>query len=126
MSDAIQQWVDQAQYDLETARAMLKSGRYLYVLFCCQQATEKALKAIIAKQTRKLPPRLHDLIEPANRAGIERDEKQDLLMRSLSECYKKTQYPDIMDAASRGVSAEIARDYLSQTEPIIQWLSSMM
>lgn len=48
MSSASQQWMEQARYDLDTARAMFDSGRYLYVLFCCQQAVEKALKAIIA------------------------------------------------------------------------------
>ena len=40
MGETEQGWVDQAQYDLETAHAMLASGRYLYVLFCCQQAVE--------------------------------------------------------------------------------------
>ncbi|HOE09908.1 MAG TPA: hypothetical protein PLQ35_03520 [bacterium] len=83
------------------------------------------LKEIIANQTRKLPPCLPDLVELADRAGVERNEKQDEILRSLSECYKKTQYPDIMDATSRGISAKIARDYLHQTEPIIQWLLSM-
>jgi len=57
MSETEQGWVDQAQYDLDTARAMLASGRYLYVLFCCQQAVEKALKAAIVRKTGELPPR---------------------------------------------------------------------
>jgi len=86
---------------------------------------KKMLKAIIGNETRKLPPRLHDLVELADRAGVGRNEKQDEILRSLSECYKKTRYPDIMGATSRGISAEIARDYLHQTEPVIQWLLSM-
>ena len=51
MASIPDQWVERAQYDLETARAMLASGRLLYVLFCCQQAVEKMLKGIIAKRT---------------------------------------------------------------------------
>lgn len=47
MSKARQKWNDLARYDLETARAMMTSGRYLYVLFCCQQAAEKAVKGIV-------------------------------------------------------------------------------
>lgn len=31
MSDAAQEWQEQALYDLETARAMLDSGRFLYI-----------------------------------------------------------------------------------------------
>ena len=37
-------WLDIAEYDLETARAMYISGRYLYVAFMCQQAVEKNSK----------------------------------------------------------------------------------
>ena len=34
-------WHEVAAYDLETAKAMFESGRYLYVAFMCQQAIEK-------------------------------------------------------------------------------------
>ncbi|MDR1086173.1 MAG: HEPN domain-containing protein [Deltaproteobacteria bacterium] len=33
-----------AQYNLETAANMFESGRWLYVLFMCQQAIEKLVK----------------------------------------------------------------------------------
>lgn len=39
-------WIEIAKYDLETAEAMLKSKRYLYVGFMCHQSIEKILKAI--------------------------------------------------------------------------------
>ncbi|HUT04483.1 MAG TPA: HEPN domain-containing protein [bacterium] len=54
---------------MDTARAMPKSGRLLYVLFCCQQAVEKMLKGIIAKWTEAFPPRLHNLIRLAEPCG---------------------------------------------------------
>ena len=39
-------WLDIAQYDLETAKSMLLSGRWLYVAFMCQQAAEKLSKGL--------------------------------------------------------------------------------
>lgn len=39
-------WLDIAQYDLETAVANYKSGRYLYVAFMCQQSIEKVVKGL--------------------------------------------------------------------------------
>jgi hypothetical protein len=59
------QWAEQARYDLDTARAMLDAGRYLYVVFCCQQAVEKILKALIAQRSKELPPRIHQLVRLA-------------------------------------------------------------
>ena len=40
-------WLDIARYDLETADTMLSSGRWLYVVFMCQQAVENLQKACI-------------------------------------------------------------------------------
>jgi HEPN domain-containing protein len=37
----IKNWIALAEYDFETAKAMLDSGRYLYVAFTCQQVIEK-------------------------------------------------------------------------------------
>jgi hypothetical protein len=39
-------WEDIAEYDLKTAEAMYQSGRYLYVVFMCQQAIEKLVKGL--------------------------------------------------------------------------------
>ena len=34
-------WLDSAEYDLQTARAMLETRRLLYVGFMCHQTVEK-------------------------------------------------------------------------------------
>ncbi|MGB9745400.1 MAG: HEPN domain-containing protein, partial [Bacteroidales bacterium] len=41
MDDKVKYWQDLSDYDMETAVAMLKSRRYLYVGFMCHQAIEK-------------------------------------------------------------------------------------
>lgn len=43
MKDVTEHWLNLAEYDLETARAMLKAGRYLYVTFMCHLTIEKTL-----------------------------------------------------------------------------------
>jgi HEPN domain-containing protein len=88
MTEAEQRWVDQARYDLDTARAMLDASRYIYVLFCCQQAIEKALKAKILGQTGELPPRIHNLVKLAEAAEIALSAEQTLLFRELSGYYE--------------------------------------
>ena len=42
-------WISLAEYDLETARHMQKTGRYLYVIFMCHIALEKILKAHVTE-----------------------------------------------------------------------------
>ena len=52
----IKYWTEISDYDLETAKAMLQTGRYLYVAFMCHQAIEKILKAYWCAQKEGTPP----------------------------------------------------------------------
>ena len=45
----VEYWKELADYDLDTAKAMLKSKRYLYVGFMCNQVIEKIFKAYYVK-----------------------------------------------------------------------------
>ncbi len=121
-----EQWVERARYDLETARAMQESGRFLYVLFCCQQAVEKMLKAVIAERSGQCPPRLHNLLRLAKQAGVQLDQNQTVLMEDLSRYYVQSRYPEEIPALSRGLDRERCEQVLNQTEEVLQWLSSML
>ena len=121
-----EQWAEQARYDLETARAMLQSERYLYVLFCCQQAVEKMLKAVIAERSGQCPPRLHNLLRLAEHAGVELDQSQTVLMEDLTRYYIQSRYPEEIPALSHCLDRQRGEQVLKQTEDVLQWLSSML
>lgn len=48
MDKKVKYWLDLAKYDLETAKAMLDTKRYLYVGFMCHQTIAKGLKVLKA------------------------------------------------------------------------------
>ena len=68
--DRVEYWLDLAVYDLETAKAMLASKRYLYVGFMCHQVVEKGLKAFYVKNHSTQPPYIHNLIRLAEKSGL--------------------------------------------------------
>jgi len=39
-NERIEYWLELADYDLETAKVMQQTGRYLYVGFMCHQTVE--------------------------------------------------------------------------------------
>ena len=121
-----QRWAERGWYDMDTARAMLESRRFFYVPFCCQQAVEKMIKGVIAKVTGQTPPRIHNLMELAKRAGLAPDADQALLMRELTEYYVQSRYPDAVESASSSAWQGVARDAILRTEKMVQWLSSMI
>ena len=125
MATVPQQWVEKAQYDLDTAKAMLESGRYLYVVFCCQQAVEKALKGLIALRTGETPPRLHNLPRLAEVARLEVAPAKAEVMRFLTSYYVQSRYPEEL-ALDAAIDASRAEHSLRATEEIIEWPSGLM
>ncbi|MDR3302752.1 MAG: HEPN domain-containing protein, partial [Spirochaetaceae bacterium] len=54
-------WYDYAMEDLTTAEAMYRSGRWLYLLFCCQQALEKLVKGLYLLYLDDNIPKIHNI-----------------------------------------------------------------
>lgn len=61
MKGKVKYWIELSDYDLETAEAMLKSKRYLYVGFMCHQTIEKAFKAYYFFLKSDVAPYSHSL-----------------------------------------------------------------
>jgi len=99
---------------------------YLYVLFCCQQAVEKALKALIVRRTGEFPPRLHNLLRLAKSAGIQLDTDRKRFLGELSAYYIQSRYPEEIKASVSAITREIADATLRTTEETIQWLFSIL
>ena len=126
MPTPVQQWMIRARYDMETAEILLSNRRYLYVLFCCQQAMEKALKAQIAKRTGEHPPRLHNLVILAERAGITLDESRMALFRLLNNFYISSRYPEELQRDEANVAEPDAAGALNGSREMLRWLESML
>jgi HEPN domain-containing protein len=124
---AVQIWMDRVEYDFETARAMLKTGRYLYVVFMCQQAVEKTVKAILAFQGKAIKP-IHHISRLSAHAGILHEFDQETLtfVESLSGYYLNARYKETIDALSRVIGRKEAKEYLNKTNRLVTWLTQKM
>ena len=87
MNDKVTYWIEMSDYDLETADAMLVTGRYLYVGFMCHQTIEKILKAYWSNCLEEIPLKIHSLSRLAEKTGIDQElsEEQEEQGRSWSE-----------------------------------------
>ena len=119
-----EQWHEQSRVDIDAARVMFDTGRFVFVPYFCQQAIETALKAIIVEQTGKLPPRVHNLIQLAEKAGIHADEKRQDLLRSLTEYYVDSRYPGVQPTPESGLARAQAEGFLNATEGLLKWLTT--
>jgi HEPN domain-containing protein len=124
MDKDILYWISLSRYDINTANAMLAGKRYLYVLFTCQQAIEKMLKALVIKNTGKFPPKIHDLVKLITIAGIEApDEKKEFLAK-LNYYYIETRYPAELSKISKLIKRQTALNIFNETRKMLTWLKS--
>ncbi len=122
----ILEWIKLSEYDLETARAMQKTGRYLYVLFCCQQAIEKRLKAALINITNEFPPKTHDLDKLIELTKIALTTEQRLFLRKLTAYYIETRYPEEVKELSKKVTKILANTYLKDSEEVIKCIEQQL
>jgi HEPN domain-containing protein len=123
MDKYVAHWVERSTYDLETAKAMLDAGRYLYVAYMCQQSIEKLLKAIIAHLGKENLP-IHNLNRLAELAEIRTElavEQIDLLA-TLTAYHIEARYGDYRESLSEVVDSQKAEIIYGQTKEFFQWL----
>ncbi|MFQ6082622.1 MAG: HEPN domain-containing protein [Candidatus Aminicenantia bacterium] len=128
MDEITKYWVEHSEYDLETAGAMLKAGRYLYVTFMCQQSIEKILKAIITTISDVTPPRIHDLKKLAKIAYIDKKmskEQIDFCVNLTPFCFI-TRYAEERERLSRLANRKLAEDYFKKTKELYRWLRNLI
>jgi len=124
MDKDILYWVSLSRYDINTAKAMLAGRRYLYVLFTCQQAIEKMLKALVVKNTGSFPPKIHDLVKLLTIAGIEASDGKKEFLAKLNYYYLETRYPAELSEISKLIKRQTALDIFNETREMLTWLKS--
>ncbi|MCD4674937.1 MAG: HEPN domain-containing protein [Desulfobacula sp.] len=123
MDNIVAHWVERAEYDLGTAKAMLDTGRYLYVGYMCQQAAEKLLKAIIAQQNKENLPihNLSRLVEVAEIKNHLNGEQFNFLAELTPYCIE-ARYGDFKESLSEIINEQKAKEIYEKTQEIFKWL----
>lgn len=130
MSDKSAYWFGLSDYDMDTAKAMQKTGRYLYVGFMCHQVIEKALKAAIAESCAEgeIPPKIHHLLKLADRAGLFEKmspEQQDFI-KELNPLNIEARYPEYKEQIAAELSAGICDALIAGTEELLCWIKTRL
>jgi HEPN domain-containing protein len=127
MNRAVKNWIATSNYDIQTASAMYKSGRYIYVVFMCHLAIEKMLKAFLAaQQPESIPPKIHNLINLTQRAELTPPEDLKDFLQRIDSASVITRYPEDLNRLSKEFNQETAKKILSTAKRLITWLKQQL
>ena len=123
-------WLESAQYDLDTAEAMLKSGRWLYVVFTCQQAIEKLAKGLyVLYMDDDNVPRTHNIRFLVRKFEqlLPKDVPEETMVffDDLTSFYINGRYTDYKDTLAERLNKVEATGYYQKTKEVFAWLLTM-
>ena len=114
MKEEVKRWWDSAKDDLRKAKDNFKINNYDLTSFLCQQAVEKALKAILINETNTFP-KVHDIVRLGRLVKIEPDLLKEC--EKLNYVYTETRYPD---TGNRKFTREEAEEDIERTKRILK------
>ena len=124
MSKPFEEWLKQAEYDLDTAEYMYKGRRYFYAVFMAHLAVEKALKGLYQRRFERVPPRTHDLIYLAEQMDLEPPEQLYDFMIRLHKESVPTRYPEQLARMLQNYTRMRSREILDHSHTMIQWIKT--
>lgn len=130
MDGRLAYWFGMADYDFETAKAMLVTKRYIYVGFMCHQTIEKALKAMIARDCAdgEMPPKTHNLIKLsicAKLADLMNDEQQNFLTE-LNPLNIEARYPEYKERIAQTLDHATCQNLMQRTGELLCWIKAQL
>ena len=117
-------WLKQANKDFEVAEKTLHLNEYYSVVFWCQQAVEKGLKALVLEKNKEKIIG-HSLIKLGKEAHIPKDFISKL--KKLSPQYFFARYPDASEDVPYELYDEIiTKEFLEIAKEVLAWINNQL
>ena len=127
MNKDFQEWLTQAEYDLDTARFMLSGGRNIYAVFMAHLGVEKALKALYLFRTSVIPPKTHSLMLLLQRIDIHAPpDGLGEFIAELDQSSVATRYPERLAALQVSYNQVVVSDILNKAQEVIVWVRMIL
>lgn len=125
----VQYWLNLADYDLDTAKDLYQSKRWIYVAFMCHQVLEKTLKAYwcAAKGSEDMPY-IHNLLRLVEGSGLKEQmsEEQLSFIDLMIPMNIEARYPDYKASIAAGLNADRCEMIISRTEELQLWIKNKL
>ncbi len=124
-----EKWLEMAEDDLDTAEVMLKSSKYIYVSFMCEQAIEKLAKGIYVYTFDKEAPYTHNIsivlkdIEKVINANEYKE--YETLFATLTSFYIIGRYDVYKQKVSQNLDKKSSTELLDKSKEAFKWLKSL-
>ena len=114
-------WITGAEEDFAAAQSLFERGHLRHCLFLAHLAVEKMLKAQVIRQTKDVPPKIHNLARLAQITKLKLQPQQEQFLREFGIYQLEGRYPDVEQMPFDRNSAE---QEMSRVGELLKWLNS--
>jgi len=128
MEEKVKYWIDLSDYDLETAEAMLKSKRFLYVGFMCHQTIEKVFKAYFTFLKSDVAPYSHSLSYLAKKGDFYElfSEEQKDFIDQIEPLNIEARYPSHKERLLKSLTENKCMEIIGKTKELQEWIKGKL
>ena len=116
-------WKSGAVNDIDTAELLINNKKLLHGLFFCHLVIEKIIKAHVAKATKNIPPKSHDLLYLLRKSELTLDRKDSEFLGLLMKYQLEGRYPEYYPMPP---SHKVSNEYLSRTKDLLECLKKKL
>ena len=122
MINKYKEWLRQAEYDMATADAMFKSGRYIYAVFMCHLSIEKGLKGLYHYELDIVLPKTHNLIYLLNQISKNPEVELKKFIIKLNTASLATRYPDDLAKIQSAYTKTVVKEIIVRSKEVLEWI----
>jgi HEPN domain-containing protein len=119
-------WLRQAKYDFETAGSLFESKRYIYAVFFCHLAVEKAIKAVWQHKHKALPPKSHNLTWLLGESGFALPDDLAEFFHGLAQASVPVLYPETLEGFRKAFPRTDVVEILKSTKETIRCIAGFL
>jgi len=118
------EWLKQADYDMDTAEFMFGGERYFYAIFMSHLSIEKALKGIYVQKFDETPPKTHNLLYLIELIDPQIPNNLYDVIFILNRVSISTRYPDNLQRMLEEFDESKTGDILEKSKEVLKWLKA--
>ena len=128
MFDKAEYWIKICDEDIVTSKWLWEGNRLLHCGFFCHLIAEKSLKAVIARNTGRTPPKIHDLIKLARLGKVydNLSEKHLGLIEELDQFQIEARYPEYRARIAKTLTKGKMERIFTETEDFLCWIKKRL
>ena len=124
MKEEANLWLTQAQEHFDDAIYLFNGSRYSLAVYCCHQALEKILKAVIVEKLNQVPSKSHNLDALARESQLEIPSDWYTDLAEITRFFWRVRYPDLQQVSLS--SKEKVQPTIDKTKEVFVWIKTQL